>query len=223
MEKYTSSKWELEDGTSFSATSYKPNDKIEFPSSKTIDIEYILANTRYPTSGSVLDVWFNIKFGSFWIAMEVPPAYRNLTAAANVILGDPDTKEIASRMVTIKHLVLRMGLEDSSWPEVLSFDPFIYLGSLKGITAFTISGFVFLAATICGCFLMYFAVLLLDDKKEDLPDNLLVFVDQDDYHNSGFEDWILVATVVQSLLFFLLVVSDFFLGLSGSIFFGIYH
>jgi hypothetical protein len=219
METYTSSEWKLEDGTSFSATSYKPNDKIEFPSSKIIDIEYILANTRYPTTGSVFDIWFNIKFGSFWIAMEMPAEYRNLTAAANVILGDSKGKDIARRMVTLKHLVIRNGLEDCSWPENLKFDPALNLGgSLQGLTAFTMSSFVFLAATICGCFLMYFAVLLLDDKKEDLPDNLLVFVDQDDYHNSGFEDWILVATVVQSLLFFLLVVSDFFLGHSGSIF-----
>ena len=219
METYTSSEWKLEDGTSFSATSYKPNNKIKFPTSKTIDIEYILANTRYPTTGSVFDVWFNIKFGSFWIAMEMTPEYRNLTAAANVILGHPDAKDIARRMVTLKHLVIRNGLEDCSWSENLKFDPALNLGgSLQGLTAFTMSSFVFLAATICGCFLMYFAVLLLDDKKEDLPDNLLVFVDQDDFHNSGFEDWILVATMVQSLLFFLLVVSDFSPGHSGSIF-----
>jgi hypothetical protein len=219
MEKYTSSEWELEDGTSFSATSYNPNDKIKFPTSKIIDIEYILANTRYPTTGSVFDVWFNIKFGSFWIAMEMPPEYRNLTAAANVILGNPNTKEIARRMVTLKHLVIRNGLEDCSWPENLKFDAVLNLGgSLQGLTAFTMASFVFLAATICGCFLMYFAVLLLDDKKEDLPDNLLVFVDQDDFQNSGFEDWIMVATVIQSLLFFLLVVSDYSSRYGGSIF-----
>jgi len=219
MEKYTSSKWELEDGTIFSATSYQPNNKIKFPTSKIIDIEYILANTRYPTSGSVLDVWFNIKFGSFWIAMEVPPEYRNLTAAANVILGDPNTKEIALRMVTLKHLVIRNGLEDCSWPENIKFDPALNLGgSLQGLTAFTMASFVFLAATICGCFLMYMAVLLLDDKKEEIPDNVLNFVDQDDFRNSGFDQWIVTATLVQSLLFFLLVVSDFFLGHSGSIF-----
>jgi hypothetical protein len=219
METYTSSEWELEDGTNFSATSYQPNNKMKFPTSKIIDIEYILANTRYPTTGSVFDVWFNIKFGSFWIAMEMPAEYRNLTAAANVILGHPDAKDIARRMVTLKHLVIRNGLEDCSWPENLKFDAVLNLGgSLQGLTAFTMASFVFLAATICGCFLMYFAVLLLDDKKEDLPDNLLVFVDQDDFHNSGFEDWILVATVVQSLLFFLLVVRDFSPGHSGSIF-----
>ena len=178
----------------------------------------MLANTRSPTSGSVLDVWFNIKFGSFWIAMEVPPEYRNLTAAANVILGDPNTKEIALRMVTLKHLVIRNGLEDCSWPEILSFDPYINLGTLTGITAFTVASFVFLASTICGCFLMYFAVLLLDDQKEEVPDNIMDFVDRSDFQNRSFDDWIMVATLVQSLLFFLLVVSDFFLGHSWCIF-----
>ena len=128
METYTSSEWKLEDGTSFSATSYKPNNKLKFPTSKIIDIEYILANTAYPTTGSVFDIWFNIKFGSFWIAMEMPAEYRNLTAAANVILGHPEAKDIARRMVTLKHLVIRNGLEDCSWPENLKFDPALNLG-----------------------------------------------------------------------------------------------
>jgi len=184
----------------------KYNKHLAFPTSKIIDVEYILESTPEPE----YTIFNTIRFGSFWSAMEYPPEYRNCTAAANVILGDPDTKEIASRMVTMKHLVLRMGLEDSSWPEILSFDPFIYLGSLKGITAFTISGFVFLAATICGCFLMYFAILLLDDKKEEIPDNVIDFVDESDFHNRGFDQWILIATVLQSFLFFLLVVCNSF-------------
>ena len=192
----------------------KYNKHLAFPASKIIDVEYILEKTPEPE----YTAFAQIKFGSFWSAMEYSPEYRNLTAAANVILGDPDTKEIASRLVTMKHLVQRMGLEDSSWPEVLSFDPFIYLGSLKGITAFTISGFVFLAATICGCFLMYFAMLLLDDKKEEIPDNVIDFVNESDFHNSGFDQVMLIATVVQSFLFCLLVVSDFFSGHSWCIF-----
>ena len=79
---------------------------------------------------------------------------RNLTASANVILGDPNAREIAQRMVTLKHLVLRKGLEDCSWPEILSFDPHVNLDTLTDITVFTIASFVFLASTICGSFLM---------------------------------------------------------------------
>jgi len=189
----------------------------QFPAAKIIDIEYILENTP-EQSRSVFSAWETFKFGSFWSAMELNPALRNLTAAANVILGDPNASEIAQRMVTLKHLVLRQGLEDCSWPEILSFDPDINLGTLTGITAFTVASFVFLASTICGCFLMYFAVLLLDDQKEEVPDNIMDFVDRSDFQNRSFDDWIMVATLVQSLLFFLLVVSDFFLGHSWCIF-----
>jgi hypothetical protein len=189
----------------------------QFPAAKIIDIEYILENTP-EQSRSVFSSWETFKFGSFWSAMELNPALRNLTAAANVILGDPNAKGIAQRMVTLKHLVLRKGLEDCSWPEILSFDPYINLGTLTGITAFTVASFVFLASTICGCFLMYFAVLLLDDQKEEVPDNIMDFVDRSDFQNRSFDDWIMVATLVQSLLFFLLVVSDFFLGHSWCIF-----
>jgi hypothetical protein len=189
----------------------------QFPAAKIIDIEYILENTP-EQSRSVFSAWETFKFGSFWSAMELNPALRNLTAAANVILGDPNASEIAQRMVTLKHLVLRQGLEDCSWPEILSFDPYINLGTLTGITAFTVASFVFLASTICGCFLMYFAVLLLDDQKEEVPDNIMDFVDRSDFQNRSFDDWIMVATLVQSLLFFLLVVSDFFLGHSWCIF-----
>jgi hypothetical protein len=189
----------------------------QFPAAKIIDIEYILENTP-EQSRSVFSAWETFKFGSFWSAMELNPALRNLTAAANVILGDPNASEIAQRMVTLKHLVLRQGLEDCSWPEILSFDPYINLGTLTGITAFTVASFVFLASTICGCFLMYFAVLLLDDQKEEVPDNIMNFVDQSDFQNRSFDDWIVVATLVQSLLFFLLVVRDFFLGHNWCIF-----
>jgi hypothetical protein len=62
------------------------------------------------------------------------------------------------------------------------------------------------------------AVLLLDDKKEEIPDNVLNFVDDSDFQNSGFDQWIVIATLIQSLLFFLLVVSDFSPGHSWSIF-----
>jgi hypothetical protein len=80
------------------------------------------------------------------------------------------------------------------------------------MTAFTVTSFVFLASTIYGCFLMYFAVLLLDDQKGEVPDSIMDFVDSSDFQNRSFDDWIMVVTLVQSLLFFLLVVSDFFLG-----------
>jgi hypothetical protein len=189
----------------------KWNKNLKIPAAKIIDVEYILENTP-EQSKSALGAWRTLKFGSFWSAMELNPELRNLTAAANVILGDPNAKEIAQRMVTLKHLVLRKGLEDCSWPEILSFDPFINLGTLTGMTAFTVAAFVFLASTICGCFLMYFAVLLLDDKKEEIPDRVIDFVDQSDFNNSGYDRWILVATVVQSSLFFLLVVSAFLSG-----------
>ncbi len=59
---------------------------------------------------------------------------------------------------------------------------------------------------------MYFAVLLLDDQKGEVPDSIMDFVDSSDFQNRSFDDWIMVVTLVQSLLFFLLVVSDFFLG-----------
>jgi hypothetical protein len=189
----------------------KKNKYLKFPASKIVDVEYILENTP-ERSQSLFSSWETFKFGSFWTALEWGPELRNLTAAANVILGDPNASEIAQRMVTLKHLVLRQGLEDCSWPEILSFDPHVNLGTLTGMTAFTIASFVFLASTICGCFLMYFAVLLLDDQKEEVPDSIMDFVDSSDFHNRSFDDWIMVATLVQSLLFFLLVVSDFFLG-----------
>jgi hypothetical protein len=195
----------------------KKNKNLKFPAAKIIDLEYILENTP-EQSINVFSAWDTFKFGSFWSGMELKPELRNLTAAANVILGDPNASQIAQRMVTLKHLVLRQGLEDCSWPEILSFDPHINLGTLTGMTAFTVASFVFLASTICGCFLMYFAVLLLDDQKEEVPDNIMDFVDRSDFQNRSFDDWIMVATLVQSLLFFLLVVSDFSLGHSWCIF-----
>jgi hypothetical protein len=113
--------------------------------------------------------------------MELNPAFRNLTTTANVILGDPAERYIGQWMVALKHLVLRKGLEDCSWSEILNFDPsYINLDTVTGITTFTVSSFVFLGSTISECFLMYFVVLMLDDQKEEVPDNIMDFVDKSD-------------------------------------------
>ena len=52
---------------------------------------------------------------------------------------------------------------------------------------------------------MYFAVLLLDDKDEQTDTRTQEFLDSNDFENNGIGEWIMVATPIISLLFFLLV------------------
>ena len=67
-------------------------------------------------------------------------------------------------------------------------------------------------------FVLSLDVLTNAKDLQEIPDNVIDFVNESDFHNSGFDQVMLIATVVQSFLFCLLVVSDFFSGHSWCIF-----
>lgn len=175
-------------------------------SSGIIDLEYILCCSP-ELSTNPLSAWDAVKLGSFWSFLEYDPTYRNVSTAANVIITELAGQQMAivDRLNTFRHLTRRDGMESYFWPENLQFDCSIPLGSLCGLSAMTIISFGFLATCICGCFLMYFAVLLLDDKDEQTDTRTQEFLDSNDFENNGIGEWIMVATPIISLLFFLLV------------------
>jgi len=172
----------------------------KFSESGMFDLEHVLCCTEDPPVSSWASLtgvrWHN--FGNFWLFFEYPPNFRNLTAAANIIADNIAIQ----RLVTIQHLLRRHGLENYFWPENLIFTCDITLGSFCGLTTFSVMSFGLLATCVCGCFMMYFSVLLLDTKELEQKEGNPWDVEQEE--NTGLIQWMNLATPLLSLLFFLL-------------------
>ena len=177
-------------------------------SSGIIDLEYILCCSPEENLAGYVFFWDIATFGSFWSFLEKNPTIRNLSTAATVITAELAAQQIAivQRLNTFRHLTRRDGMETYAWPDNLKFDCHAStMGALCAFSAMTTFSFAFLATCICGCFLLYFAVLLLDDKQEETDTKTKDFMDTNDLESNAVDEWIMVVTPIISLLFFLLV------------------
>jgi len=188
---------------------------------RTLTNTHTRTNTRTYTRTKCMYVNFHTLLYSFWTLFEKSPTTRNLSMCANMLSDELPIQ----RLTTINHLFMRVGMEEYVFPQnVVEFDCRTTLGTLCGLTAFSLVSFGLLSTCICGCFLMYFAVLLLDSRHTNIRGDLDGqddFMDTTDNENLGEHQWMAVATPMLSILFFLLVggmVSGFFaIGQVGAI------
>ena len=100
--------------------------------------------------------------GSFWVFLEYSPNIRNLTTASNVIA---DVLPI-QRLVSFYHLFRRHGMEEYHWPEnAKHFNCQVTLGTICGVTAFSMIAFALLATCVCGWWIFWKSFYLCTNRR----------------------------------------------------------